>query len=148
MTPEEVTAQLEAIAKDESFEGESDLVVENWKSAGVGEEEVSEAILRFMEQHPTIDYGSPGPLVHFMEGSYKIGGHAAERWERLVIESIERKPTVHTLFLLNRIINVASPNERQRLLQVMADALLHPIAGELAKEEAQRYLDHQASKHS
>ena len=30
-----------------------------------------EWILHFMEENPKIDYGMPGPLVHFMEKKYK-----------------------------------------------------------------------------
>ena len=31
------------------------------------------AILRIMEKNPNVDYGMPGPIVHFMETYYKKG---------------------------------------------------------------------------
>ena len=31
-----------------------------------------EAILRFMEKHPSVDYGAIGALVHFVERYYGI----------------------------------------------------------------------------
>jgi hypothetical protein len=39
-------------------------------------DEVSEAIepiLKIMETNPSVDYGEPGPLVHFCESYYKNG---------------------------------------------------------------------------
>jgi hypothetical protein len=40
-------------------------VVDAWTVAGAGPEAV-EPIPRFMEAHPSIDYGVPGALVHFL----------------------------------------------------------------------------------
>ena len=58
-----------------------------------------EWILHFMEENPKIDYGMPGPLVHFMEKKYKKG------YEKLLLESIKRKPTEHTVWMLNEKSN-------------------------------------------
>jgi len=55
----------------------------------------------FMEEHPEIDYGTPGPLVHFLERFYKKG------YEEQLVLSIRRKPTCHTIWMLNRLINGA-----------------------------------------
>ena len=50
-----------------------------------------EKILLFMEEHPDIDYGMPGPLVHYVERYFLRG------YEQLLYDSIKRKPTIHTL---------------------------------------------------
>ena len=56
-------------------------------------------ILRFMEEHPDFDFGCPGPLVHFVETFYKKG------YEDRLCQSIRRRPTLHTVWMLNRLIN-------------------------------------------
>ena len=50
-----------------------------------------------MEDFPEADFGQPGPLTHFVEGFYKSG------YEELLYQSIKRKPTLHTIWMVNRI---------------------------------------------
>ena len=52
-----------------------------------------------MERHPLTDFGSPGPIVHFVERFYKKG------YEEELLLSLKRMPTLHTVWMLNRIIN-------------------------------------------
>jgi len=56
-------------------------------------------ILTFMENHPDVDYGMPGPLVHYIERFFLNG------YEELLYDSVKNNPTEHTLWMLNRIIN-------------------------------------------
>ena len=56
-------------------------------------------ILELIERNPDLNYGAPGPLAHFMEAYYKKG------YEELLVNSIKRKPTEYTLFLLHRVMN-------------------------------------------
>ena len=72
-----------------------------------------EWILHFMEENPKIDYGMPGPLVHFMEKKYKKG------YEKLLLESIKRKPTEHTVWMLNRILNDVNLEDRNVYMDVL-----------------------------
>ncbi|MDR1180755.1 MAG: hypothetical protein LBL13_02090 [Bacteroidales bacterium] len=58
-----------------------------------------EPILRFMEDFPEADFGQPGPLTHFVETFYGNG------YEELLYQSVKRKPTLHTIWMVNRIIN-------------------------------------------
>jgi hypothetical protein len=58
-----------------------------------------EPILQLMEEFPDADFGQPGPLIHFVETFYRNG------YEELLYQSIKRKPTVHTVWMLNRMIN-------------------------------------------
>lgn len=61
--------------------------------------EAVEPLLQLMERHPLDDFGMPGAIVHFVERFYKKG------YEELLVKSINRKPTMHTVWMLNRIIN-------------------------------------------
>lgn len=56
-------------------------------------------LLRMMERHPLTDFGSPGPIVHFVERFYKKG------YEEELLLSLKRMPTLHTVWMLNRLIN-------------------------------------------
>ena len=58
-----------------------------------------EPLLRLMERHPLTDFGSPGPIVHFVERFYKKG------YEAELLLSLKRMPTLHTVWMLNRLIN-------------------------------------------
>lgn len=56
-------------------------------------------LLRLMERHPLTDFGSPGSIVHFAERFYKKG------YEEELLLSLKRMPTLHTVWMLNRLIN-------------------------------------------
>lgn len=56
-------------------------------------------LLRLMERHPLTDFGSPGSIVHFVERFYKKG------YEEELLLPLKRMPTLHTVWMLNRLIN-------------------------------------------
>jgi hypothetical protein len=62
-------------------------------------ERVYPSIFEFMENYPSAETGSPGPLVHFIERSFPGG------YERLSMDSLRRKPASHTLQMANRLLN-------------------------------------------
>lgn len=66
---------------------------ENWGISAV------EPLLLFMERHPLSDFGMPGAIVHYMEKFYQKG------YEDLLIASVTRRPTLHTIWMINRIKN-------------------------------------------
>ncbi len=111
--------------------------VDAWERAGVGPE-VIEPILRFMESHPDLDYGAPGPLVHFLE--------TLDGYHRLLFESVDRQPTPHTLSMLNRVINGTTGRVRSKLLHLLGRATHHPLATASAVRAAFRYLDFHLSR--
>ena len=93
-------------------------------------------LLHFMEENPDVDYGMPGPLVHYMEKYYNNG------YEELLYNSINRNPTVHTLWMLNRILNSPILKEKEKyflLLKQVADN----NKSEIIKEHANMYLHYQ-----
>ncbi len=71
-----------------------------------------EKILELMEKNPLVEFGTPGPLTHFIEKYYK---EKQEDYENLLKKSLKNKPTVHTVWLLNRVIN-GNKNEKQKEL--------------------------------
>lgn len=58
-----------------------------------------EPIFLLIERSPEIDFGGPGPLGSFLENFYHKG------YEEKLLESLKRKPTKYTIFLLLRLCN-------------------------------------------
>ena len=65
-------------------------------------------LFNILENNLEIDYGMPGPIVHFMEMFYERG------YEELLLESVKRKPTSHTIWMLNRIMNKSSLDNKHQ----------------------------------
>lgn len=70
-----------------------------------------EPLLLFMERHPLSDFGVPGAIVHYVEQFYKNG------YEDLLIASVTRRPTLHTVWMINRIKNAGeNANKYEKIL--------------------------------
>lgn len=135
MATETLVGQLERIASAADFATESESVVQGWLSARVGIDAV-EPVLRFIECHPHLHIGMPGALVHFVEC------FSGKGYERLLLESLERRPTFTTVWMLNRVINdTSAPDERTGLVAAMKRARSHPQADAAAVEWAGRFAE-------
>jgi hypothetical protein len=126
MNAEDFSRQLEEIANaGDDFEYQSIQPTERWK----GDENASEAvepILRFMESHLDVDYGTPGALVHFVE--------TFSSYEQKLVQSVEHRPTPQTLGMLNRVINgERDPKKRQALLATLGRVLERPQADSMTR---------------
>jgi hypothetical protein len=98
MDGKDITDALQNVAACPDFVGQTYKLTERWSKCG-SDAGLVEPILQFMESNQGIDYGSPGPLVQFLERFCGRG------YEQKVIESIERRPTAHTVWMLHRVIN-------------------------------------------
>lgn len=96
-----------------------------------------EPILRLIEKYPTTDFGSPGPLVHFIE---RFMG----QYEEKLLESLDRRPTPLTVWMLNRVINGAKKKAtRLTLIKKMESINQNPNVDNETKEEAMTFLKFQ-----
>jgi len=135
MNPIELNNELHRAMNSSDFIDEARSITETLKSKGADIEFVR-AILKFMEKYPTYDFGTPGPLAHFVETFY---GHG---YEAELFDSISRRPTCHTIWLLNRIINgTKEPAERTRLINILREAENNPAADLQAKRSAAHFLE-------
>jgi hypothetical protein len=136
MHARDVAQQLEALAGSrEDFATLTYDLTDSWLAAGIGIE-VVEPVLRFMENHPSLDYGSPGSLVHFVE---RFNGPA---YLEALSASLERTPTAHTAWMLNRVANAAPTQEtRAMFIALMERATRNPAASEDAVAALTRFLD-------
>ncbi len=90
-----------------------------------------------IESMPDTDMGHPGPLVHALE---KMRGH----YEHQLVESIKRRPTFLTVWMVNRILNATSDVEQRRFyLDLLQFAAEHAAAPESARREARYFIKYQ-----
>lgn len=99
---------------------------------GVGIEAVT-PLLELMERHPMDDFGMPGAIVHFVERFNKNG------YEELLIESVKRRPTMHTVWMLNRVMN-GSENKND-YLEIMKEITERSDIEESIKNSASEFMD-------
>ncbi len=79
-----------------------------------------EPIFKLMENNPEVDFGKPGPLVHFLEKFYQNG------YEEKLVESLHRRPIKHTIWMLNRIINGSDGDKRKYFLNLLEKIIVSP----------------------
>lgn len=91
-------------------------------------------LIRTLERLGDGFVGSPGPLVHALES-----GHA---YESLLAESVRRKPTRYTVWMVNRILN-AGPDDPDLWLDLLRNAAQHPDASMETKIAVADYLEFQ-----
>lgn len=96
--------------------------------------EYVKSILELMEDNPYIDYGCPGPVVHYMEKFFRNG------YEELLYKSVKRKPTAHTLWMLNRIINGVQGDEKEKYISLIKETAKNTDLPDDVRNEAQFYL--------
>lgn len=96
-------------------------------------------LLRLLERLDTADLGSPGPVVHLLEGS------AGPAYHPLLAESVRRKPTPLTVWMVNRVLN-AGPADAGTWLELLAGVERTPEVSQEAAAEARQFLAYQRSR--
>jgi hypothetical protein len=106
----------------------------------VGHPEGVEAIpglLLLLEQNEKLEWGAPGPVVHAVETFCGRG------YERLLLESIRRKPTNHTLWMVNRVLNGVSKDLQSDFMEVLAKAAKRKDVSAEVRQAATGFLEFQ-----
>ena len=114
---EEIIERLEDELDSDDFEYVMEDCMQELDESGTGIEAV-EPLLRLMERHPLSDFGMPGAIVRYAEQFYGRG------YEDILVSSVERRPTLHTVWMLNRIINAEEDeSEKEKYEDVMINIL-------------------------
>lgn len=95
MTKEEMIEALKMAAKPY----ESYYIADNIRQAMMqltNPGELVESILDIIGSNPTVDFGTSGDLVHYVECFYKKG------YEELLIASVRKNPTSHNIWMVHR----------------------------------------------
>ena len=100
--------------------------------------ELFRCAFRFFENHCTADLGTPGPLVHFVERFYP------QYLEDLCV-SVKRRPTMYTVWMLNRILNGHVPiATRERLIDLLRSVVDNPTTDAVVRDQSRQFLDRHA----
>ena len=90
---------------------------------------------RFLDE----DFGNPGILVHMMEAR---GGYEDE-----LVKSLQRKPSIPAVTLVNRLLNSSLPQaDRERWMHVLSKVANSDTADEAAKDYAREFLEYQLTR--
>ena len=109
-----LVALHDAITEDQEFELADEIV--DAMEASPQPFDLVAPILELIANHPEVDFGSPGELVHFVEKFYHQG------YEDLLLESVLKSPTVHNIWMLHQCYNDNDPN-LVRQIQTLVEEL-------------------------
>jgi len=96
-----------------------------------------EPVFLLLEKYPLADWGMPGALAQFLES------FDTETEERFLLCSLERQPTMLTVFMLNRLINADGKPEYLSAMSRIADNT--KIAADISKS-ARDFVEYQEKK--
>ena len=114
MTKEQIIGALKAAAKPYEEYYIDDEVVDAINTYSNPYELVA-PILEIIADNPSVDFGMPGELVHFVEQFYKNG------YEELLIASVSEKPTPHNIWMLHRCYNDINNPQRDKFAEVIRE---------------------------
>ena len=112
MTKEQIIGALKAAAKPYEEYYIDDEVVDAINTYS-NPYELVEPILEIIADNPSVDFGMPGELVHFVEQFYKNG------YEELLIASVSEKPTPHNIWMLHRCYNDIDNPQHEKFAEVI-----------------------------
>ena len=129
---EELIKKMEDKIDSDDFEMVQEECVEEIERADLGLSAV-EPLLKLMERHPLADFGVPGAIVHFVERFYKQG------YEDILFQSVKNSPTIHTVWMLNRICNDKNSDNKYR--ELLAETAERSDIDVAIVESAKDFLD-------
>lgn len=128
---EELIKEMEKLVDSDDFEETQRNCIVQIEKENLGISAV-EPLLLFMERHPLSDFGMPGAIVHYVEQFYKNG------YEDLLIASVIRRPTMHTVWMMNRIKNAGENSERY--VKILNDILEKQDVEKEIKDSVREFL--------
>lgn len=93
--------------------------------------ELVEPILDIIGSNPTVDFGAPGDLVHYVEC------FSGKGYEELLIQSVMKTPTPHNIWMLHRCYNDPK-DHRHEIYKTLIEALKET---DTVSEEVKREID-------
>lgn len=120
--------ELEKAILGEDFIETSELLEKIYNS-GSGKKYV-EFLINFMSDNPDVDYGMPGPVVHFIE-KYPIDYYVV-----FLLKSIEKRPNDTLLWMLNRITNVADKKTKNKYIEIFRNVIARKDIDGITREAA------------
>ncbi len=131
---EKLLTEIEQLVGSDDFEYEMEKRVDMLKEAGAGLD-TAEKLLGIMERHPLDDFGMPGAMVHFIESF-------DPEYESFLVESVKRRPSLHTLWMLNRCIN-GKNSKKDEYINLMSETANRADVEKAIQDSAQDFVNYQ-----
>ena len=137
-SPEQIVRRVkESVLADEDYDADSTRLyelVDDLELVGRSPSHVRAILQGIAESHPMAHFGSPGPLVHYVEKS--------QGFEEVLFELAASVPTFHFLWMLGRCVNGGLSSARALSLirafsenQAVPESLRLEAASFVAKQE-------------
>lgn len=114
-------------------------ITDQMKADKIGFEAVK-SILKLMEENPLLEFGTPGPFTHFIENFYT---EKQQDYINLVKQSVAEKPTIHTVWLLHRIINRSENEKATELIEILKSISKNTEIQQEIRDFAINFLEYQ-----
>ncbi|WP_206022445.1 hypothetical protein [Pseudoflavitalea sp. G-6-1-2] len=98
--------------------------------------EAMEPLFRLIESSPDIDYGGPGPIGQFLE-SFDGG-----IFEESLLQSLQRKPTLYTLSLLDTLLQDSNDPRQAHYLDTMRGIAVNAALPDNIRQQATENLQY------
>ncbi len=94
-------------------------------------------LIKIIQENPEFDFGNPGEIVFFLEK------YDEEKYDKILVESVMEKPTEHTIFMMNRIINGASEEKKSEYIELYMKILCDNRINDELKKIIKEFLEFQ-----
>ena len=94
-------------------------------------------LIKIIQENPEFDFGNPGEIVFFIEK------YDEEKYDKILVESLMEKPTEHTIFMMNRIINGASEEKKSEYIELYMKILCDNRINDELKKIIKEFLEFQ-----
>lgn len=128
--------KLDQLVGTDDFEFDMEEIIYEIEAEGAGFE-IVEDLLHIMEKHPLDDFGMPGAMVHYIE-------RFDPDYIPLLIQSIRKSPSMHTVWMLNRCIN--GEDNKEKYISVLEEVARNEEIDDTIRKSAQEFLDYQNMK--
>jgi hypothetical protein len=95
-------------------------------------------LILVLEKNPNIDWGMPGSVVHAIE--------RFEGYDPLLLESVRRAPMMHTLWMVNRMINGLPKTEQAPFHSAIAETATRTDVPDEVRAMAAEFVEFQKSQ--
>lgn len=127
--------ELKNAILDEDFYLTND-ILERIKAEENGESYIHD-LMEFMSENPALDYGMPGPIIHFIE-SYGI-----DKYIDTLLELENSKPNVYFNWMLNRIINVTEGELKEKYIKILQNVANRTDIEQYICDVAKEFVEYQ-----
>ncbi len=129
---EELIKKMEDSIESDDFERIEEECIEKIEESDLGLNAV-EPLIKLMERYPLADFGVPGAIVHFVEKYYGKG------YEDILYQSVKRSPSMHTIWMLNRICN--DKNSSDKFKKLLAETAERNDIDDVIAKSAKEFLE-------